>query len=43
MKKINKLIQLVVCFFFIFVAQVESKILCIGSPDAKVTVKVFPL
>ena len=41
MKKINKLIQLVVCFFFIFVAQVESKILSIGSPDAKVTVKVF--
>ena len=41
MKEINRFIQIVFCFFFIFAAQVESKILSIGNPDAKVTVKVF--
>tara|TARA_B100000963_G_scaffold318836_1_gene300206 strand:- start:528 stop:1118 length:591 start_codon:yes stop_codon:yes gene_type:complete len=41
MKEINKFIQIVFCFFFIIATQVEGKILSIGSPDAKVTVKVF--
>tara|TARA_B100001057_G_scaffold489673_1_gene576368 strand:+ start:425 stop:1015 length:591 start_codon:yes stop_codon:yes gene_type:complete len=41
MKEINKLTKIVFCFFFIFTTQVKSKILSIGSPDARVTVKVF--
>ena len=41
MKEVNKFIQIIFCFFFIFSTQVESNILSIGSPDAKVTVKVF--
>ena len=41
MKETNKLTQIVFCLFFIFTTQVESKILSIGSADAKVTVKVF--
>ena len=41
MKETNKLAQIVFCLFFIFTTQVESKILSIGSADAKVTVKVF--
>jgi len=41
MKEINKFLKIVFCFFFIFVAQAESKILSIGNSDAKVTVKVF--
>ena len=41
MKEINKLTKIILCFFFIFTTQVKSKILSIGSADAKVTVKVF--
>tara|TARA_B100001564_G_scaffold173753_1_gene146241 strand:- start:1250 stop:1840 length:591 start_codon:yes stop_codon:yes gene_type:complete len=41
MKKINKFTLIIFYFFFNFFAQAESKILSIGSPDAKVTVKVF--
>ena len=41
MKEINKFLKIVFYFFFIFVAQAESKILSIGNSDAKVTVKVF--
>ena len=40
MKEINKLFT-IFCFFFAFVAKADGKILSIGSPDAKVTVKVF--
>ena len=41
MKEINKFFQVSFLFFFILVVQAESKVLSIGSPDAKVTVKVF--
>tara|TARA_B100001094_G_C17960243_1_gene685052 strand:+ start:16 stop:606 length:591 start_codon:yes stop_codon:yes gene_type:complete len=41
MKEINKLFIIFFCFFFTFVAKADSKILSVGSPDAKVTVKVF--
>lgn len=41
MKRTNKFILIVFCFFFNFFVQAESKILSIGSPDAQVTVKVF--
>ena len=41
MKEINKFFFTVFIFLFSFVVQVESKILSIGSPKAKVTVKVF--
>ena len=41
MKEINKFLKIVFYFFFIFVAQAESKILSIGNSDAKVTVNVF--
>ena len=41
MKKINKFFQIVFYFLLAFTVQVESKILSIGSPDAKITVKVF--
>ena len=42
MKEINKfLYQTIFLIFFIFSNQAESKILSIGSPEAKVTVKVF--
>ena len=41
MKEIKRFYILVFCIFFTFVAQAESKVLSIGSPDAKVTVKVF--
>ena len=41
MREINKFFKIVFYFFFIFVAQAESKILSIGNSDAKVTVKVF--
>ena len=41
MREINKFLKIVFYFFFIFVAQAESKILSIGNSDAKVTVKVF--
>tara|TARA_A100001015_G_scaffold284966_1_gene352011 strand:+ start:489 stop:1079 length:591 start_codon:yes stop_codon:yes gene_type:complete len=41
MKKINKFFQIVFYFLLAFTVQVESKILSIGKPDAKITVKVF--
>ena len=42
MKEINKFFyKTLFLIFFVFTAQAESKILSIGSPDAKVTVKVF--
>ena len=41
MKEINKHFQIIFFIFFAFSAQAESKILSIGNPDAKVTVKVF--
>ena len=41
MSEINKIFKTVFVLIFIFSAQAESKILSIGSPDAKVTVKVF--
>ena len=41
MKEISKIFKTVFILIFIFSAQAESKILSIGSPDAKVTVKVF--
>jgi protein-disulfide isomerase len=42
MKKINKfLYQVIFLIFFIFSGQAESKMLSIGSAEAKVTVKVF--
>ena len=42
MKEINKFFyKAIFLIFFIFSAQAESKILSIGSPEAKVTIKVF--
>ena len=41
MSEISKIFKTVFIFIFIFSAQAESKMLNIGSPDAKVTVKVF--
>ncbi len=42
MKEINKFFfKIIFLIFFIFSAQAESKVLSIGSPEAKVTVKVF--
>ena len=41
MNEINKIFKTVFVLIFIFSAQAESKILSIGNPDAKVTVKVF--
>jgi len=41
MKKINKIFFRVFFLIFIFSAQAESKVLSIGSPEAKVTIKVF--
>ena len=42
MKEINKfLYKTVFLIFFVFTAQAESKVLSIGSPDAKVIIKVF--
>ena len=41
MREINKFFKIAFCFFFIFIAHAESKILSIGNSDAKVTVKVF--
>ena len=42
MKEINKFFyRTIFLIFFIFSAQAESKILSIGSPEAKVTIKVF--
>ena len=41
MNEISKIFKTVFILIFVFSAQVESKMLSIGSPDAKVTVKVF--
>ena len=42
MKEINKFFyKTLFLIFFVFTTQAESKIMSIGSPDAKVTVKVF--
>ena len=41
MKEINNFLKTVLVFFLFFTVQAESKILSTGSPDAKVTVKVF--
>ena len=42
MKEINKFFyQIIFLIFFIFSVQAESKILSIGSSEAKVTIKVF--
>ena len=41
MKEINNSLKTILVVFLFFTVQAESKILSIGSPDAKVTVKVF--
>jgi protein-disulfide isomerase len=41
MKEISKILIVIICFLFVFDAKAKSKILSMGSPDAKVTVKVF--
>jgi protein-disulfide isomerase len=41
MKEISKILIVIICFLFVFDAKAKSKILSIGNPDAKVTVKVF--
>ena len=41
MKEINNILKTVLVIFLFFTVQAESKILSIGSPDAKVLVKVF--
>ena len=41
MKEISKILIVIICVLFVFNAKAKSKILSIGSPDAKVTVKVF--
>tara|TARA_Y100000389_G_scaffold72909_1_gene69630 strand:- start:1984 stop:2577 length:594 start_codon:yes stop_codon:yes gene_type:complete len=42
MKEVNKLFyKTIVLIFFVLSTQVEGKTLSIGSPDAKVTIKVF--
>ncbi len=41
MKEINKFFLIFFCLFFSFATLAESKILSIGSENAKVTVKVF--
>ena len=41
MDEISKIFKTVFVLIFIFSAQAKSKILSIGNPDAKVTVKVF--
>ena len=41
MKEISKIFKTVFVLIFFFSAQVESKMMSIGSPEAKVTVKVF--
>ena len=41
MKNLNKIFLFVFCLFFTFKTNLESKILSIGSSDAKITVKVF--
>ena len=42
MKEINKFFfKIIFLTFFIFSAQAESKVMSIGSPEAKVTIKIF--
>lgn len=41
MKETNKFLKIFLLFFLFFTSQVESKILSIGDPNAKITVKVF--
>ena len=41
MRKVNKFFKITFVFFLLYTSQVESKILSIGYPEAKVTVKVF--
>ena len=41
MKEINNFLKTILVVFLFFTVQAESKILGIGSPDAKVVVKVF--
>ena len=41
MNEISKILKKIFILILIFSAQAESKILSVGSPDAKVTVKVF--
>ena len=41
MKEISKLLKIISFFIILLSVQAESKIVSIGSPDAKVTVKVF--
>ena len=41
MKETNKIFFRIFFLIFIFSAQAESKVLSIGSPEAKVTIKVF--
>ena len=41
MKEINKIFFRIFFLIFVFSAQVESKVLSIGSPEAKITIKVF--
>ena len=41
MKEINKIFFRIFFLIFVFSAQAESKVLSIGSPEAKVTIKVF--
>ena len=41
MIKINKFFQIVFCFSILSIVQAESKVLSIGSSDAKIVVKVF--
>ena len=41
MKEINKLLKIISFFIILLSVQAEGKIVSIGSPDAKVTVKVF--
>ena len=41
MKEINKYFQIIFYLLFALTAQAESKILSMGKPDAKITIKVF--
>ena len=41
MKEINKILFRIFFLIFVFSAQAESKVLSIGSPEAKITIKVF--
>ena len=41
MRKVNKFFKITFVLFLLYTSQVESKILSIGNPEAKVNVKVF--